>query len=472
MGNGDALRDAVAMIERYVEENADVRTPVVSYLQARELRDRFDVSLGESGVAIEELLPILETCLRYSVRTGHPQFLNQLYGGFSMAGLLGDVFASVLNTSMYTFEVAPIVTLMELELIEKMNALIGFERGEGIFCTGGSNANMIGVLCARDRAFPESKTRGIHGGEHPVMFVSDQAHYSFLKAANLLGIGQANVIAVKTDDDGRMIPDEFDAEIRKSRAQGARPFFVGATAGTTVLGAIDPLTAVAAICREYGVWMHVDGAWGGPILLSAKHRHLLEGAELADSFSWDAHKMMGATLTCTAFLTPHKGTLFAACGTDAEQTEYLFHETDDSALDLGRISLQCGRRVDALRLWLLWKHYGDRGFGDRIDSLFELARLAEERVVRQENLELMAPLQSLNLCFRYRPDGDVDPNAFNLELRERLRKSGKSFINYSHVRGEVALRIVFSNLELTEADVARCLDNVTETADELAAAGS
>jgi glutamate/tyrosine decarboxylase-like PLP-dependent enzyme len=472
MGNGDALRNAVAMIERYIDENADVQSPVVNYMQARELRDRFDVSLGEKGVAIEDLFPILNTCLRYSVRTGHPQFLNQLYGGFSMAGLLGDMFASLLNTSMYTFEVAPIVTLMELELIAKMNALIGFDRGEGIFCTGGSNANMIGALCARDRAFPESKAQGVHRGEHPVMFVSDQAHYSFPKAANVLGIGQENVIAVKTDEAGRMIPDELDAEIRKARAQGARPFFVGATAGTTVLGAIDPLAAVAAICREYGVWMHVDGAWGGPILLSAKHRHLLDGADLADSFAWDAHKLMGASLTCTAFLTPHKGALFRACGTDPGQTEYLFHQNDDGALDLGKMSLQCGRRVDALRLWLMWKHYGDRGFGERINRLFELARLAAERVTRQENLELMAPLQSLNLCFRYRPDRDVDVDAFNLELREHLRKSGKSFINYSHVRGKVALRLVFSNLELTAADIERCLDNVSDTADELAAVGS
>jgi len=472
MRNGEALRDAVAMIERYIDENADARTPVVSHLQARDLRDRFDVSLGEHGVAIEDLLLIVSACLRYSVRTGHPQFMNQLYGGFNVAGLLGDMFASLVNTSMYTFEVAPVATLMELELLERMNALIGFDGGEGIFCTGGSNANMIGALCARDRAFPESKVQGVHRGEHAVMFVSDQAHYSFPNAANVLGIGQANVIAVKTDDDGRMIPDELDAEIRKARVRDARPFFVGATAGTTVLGAIDPLAEIAAICREYGVWMHVDGAWGGPILLSEKHRHLLAGAELADSFSWDAHKLMGATLTCTAFLTRHEGALLRACGTDAGQTEYLFHETDDGVLDLGKMSLQCGRRVDALRLWLLWKHYGDRGLGDRIDRLFELARLAEERVVRHENLELMAPLQSLNLCFRYRPDGDVDPNAFNLELRERLRKSGKSFINYSHVRGEVALRIIFTNLELTEADVARCLENVAATADEMLATGS
>jgi glutamate/tyrosine decarboxylase-like PLP-dependent enzyme len=471
MAKRDALRRAVSMIERYLEENADARTPVVDYLEARDLRDRFEVSLDGTGVALDDLLPILESCLRYSVRTGHPQFLNQLYAGFDMAGFLGDMLASTVNTSMYTYEVAPLATLMEMELIRKMSSLVGFDRGEGIFCTGGSNANLLGVLLARDRAFPESKARGIHRGEQPVMFVSDQAHYSFMKAANVLGVGLENVIAVETDDLGRMIPDKLDAEVRRAAAQGACPFLVGATAGTTVLGAIDPLKAVAGICREHGVWMHVDGAWGGPILLSERHRGLLEGAELADSFTWDAHKMMGATLTCTAFLTRHKGALFRACGTDADQTEYLFHETADSALDLGKISLQCGRRVDPLRLWVMWKHHGDRGLGRRIDRLFELTGIAVEQVARHPRLELMVPVQSLNVCFRYLPPDGEDADAFNLQLRERLRKSGKSFVNYSHVRGRVALRFAFANPELTEGDVARLFENLDTAAAELSAAG-
>jgi glutamate/tyrosine decarboxylase-like PLP-dependent enzyme len=465
----DLLRQAVALIEQHLGENTAAETPVVDYRDARDLRSRFDFSLGRTGVAVEDLLPVLKSCLRYSVRTGHPQFLNQLYGGFNQVGFLGDVLSSVVNTSMYTFEVAPVATLMEWELIEKMNSLIGFDDGEGIFCTGGSNANMIGVLCARNRTFPEVKAGGFGGAEEPAMFVSDQAHYSFLSAANVLGIGQERLVSVETDGDGRMIPVRLDAEIRAARQRGARPFFVGATAGTTVLGAFDPLADVAEICREQGVWMHVDGAWGGPVLISEQHRHLLEGAGRADSFAWDAHKMMGVTLTCSAFLTRHRGALRAACGTDAGHTEYLFHETDDAALDLGKLSLQCGRRVDPLRLWLLWKHHGDRGFAERIDRLFELARAATEQVARRPSLELMAPLQSLNVCFRYVPDRGADPNAFNLELRERLRKSGRSLVNFSWLNGDVVLRLVVANPELTEDDVSRFFDNVAETADELSA---
>jgi glutamate/tyrosine decarboxylase-like PLP-dependent enzyme len=442
---------------------------VVEHLESRELRARIDLGLGEEGVPFEGLFPILDDCLRYSVRTGHPQFQNQLYGGCDPAALVGDLFASALNTSMYTFEVAPVATLMELELIDRMNSLVGFESGEGIFCTGGSNANLLAALCARERAFPESKARGLHPGLRPVIFVSDQAHYSFLKAANLLGLGTENVIEVATGGSGSMIPDALDRAIRHAREQGAHPLMVGATAGTTVLGAFDPLEPIASICRKHEVWMHADGAWGGPVLLSRRHRRLLQGAELADSFSWDAHKMMGVTLTCTAFLTRHRGALFRACGQDEDQGEYLFHDTGDSHLDLGRISLQCGRRIDPFRLWVLWKHHGERGLEARVDRLFELTRVAAGCVEDHPRLELMAPVQSLNVCFRYRPERELDLNALNLELRERLRRRGKSFFNYSHLGDELTLRIALTNPDLTEADLACFFESVVASGDEVTA---
>jgi glutamate/tyrosine decarboxylase-like PLP-dependent enzyme len=217
--------------------------------------------------------------------------------------------------------------------------------------------------------------------------------------------------------------------------------------------------------------MHIDGAWGGPVLLSDEHRHLLEGADLADSFAWDAHKLMGATLTCTAFLTRHAGALSSTCGTGAGHTEYLFHPSDDAGYDLGKRSAQCGRRVDSLRLWLMWKHHGDRGFAERIDRLFALARFADEQVRRHPDLELMAPTQSLNICFRHLPANGGDLNAHNLSLRERLRREGRSFVNYAHLGHDLVLRLVLANPELTEADLGRFFDNVREIGNRLSEAG-
>ena len=466
------LAEAFRLIEDYLAANADPETPVIEYHEPAALAARLDLSLGPEGVPAEDLVPLLESYLRYSLRSGHRQFHNQLWGGFHRAGFLGDVAASLANTSMYTYEVAPVATLIELELSAKMCSFLGFAGGEGIFTSGSSNANQIAMLCARHRAFPEVRDRG-WSGEKATVLVSDQSHYSFLTAASVSGIGLDRVIQVKTDGRGRMIPGELSRQIAASRERGETPFMVGATAGTTVLGAFDPLPEIAEVCGRHGLWLHVDGAWGGPVVLSPRHKHLLAGVEAADSFAWDAHKMMGATLMCSAFLTRHPGVLYQVSATSSGDPEYLFHDAGDGAPDLGKRSLQCGRRVDALKLWLMWKHEGDRGFAARVDRLFELAAFATAEVERRDRFELTAPTQSLNVCFRYLPgDGAADSAAtdrLNVETRERLRKSGRAMVNYSRVDGRVAIRLVFANPEVGEADVARFFDLFAETAEEILA---
>ncbi len=473
------LAGAWRLIEDYLAANDDPETPVIEYLEASDLAGRIDFALGPEGLPAADLLPLLESYLRYSLRSGHRQFHNQLWGGFNQAAFLGDVTASLANTSMYTYEVAPVATLIEAELIAKMCSILGFADGEGIFTSGGSNANLIAMLCARHQAFPEVKDRGFTGGERPAVLVSDQSHYSFRSAAGLLGVGLGRVVKVKSDGCGRMIPGELEREISECRERGETPFMVGATAGTTVLGAFDPLPEIAEVCRRHGrdhsLWLHVDGAWGGPAILSPKHRHLLAGVENADSFAWDSHKLMGAPLICSTFLTRRRGLLYQVCSTSAGDPEYLFHDDDGGACDLGKLSLQCGRRVDAVKLWLMWKHYGDRGFARRVERLFELATLAAAEVERRDRLELVAPTRSLNVCFRYLPAAGVgmDPVAIdrlNVEARELLRKSGRAMVNYATVEGKVAMRLVFANPEVGEADVVRFFDLFVDAAEELLAA--
>lgn len=446
----ELLVKALQLVKRYLDENTAPETLVVDYQPPKSLQTKLDLALPETGISADRLLPLLETYLTYSVRTGHKQFFNQLFSGFNVPGFLGDVFASLTNTSMATYEIAPLAILMEKELIQAMNRRVGFTHGEGSFVTGGSNANLIGMLCARNQAFPEAKQQGLHSHK-PVLFVSDQAHYSYLKAANVLGIGQTNVIKVETDVNGRMLPPKLDAAIVSSLAAGKQPFLIGATAGTTVMGAFDPLIELAEIARKYHLWLHVDGAWGAVALLSEQQRHLLTGSELADSFAWDAHKGMGIPLICSAFLVKHKGILEQTCSSD--DTDYLFHPHEHSDYDLGVRSLQCGRKVDALKLWLSWQYYGDRGYETRIDRLFAMAAYATQKVKACSELELMAPTQFLNICFRYIPSHQRDMNAFNLTLRDHLVKSGKSLVNYAFLKGNVVIRFVIANAETNQADI-------------------
>jgi glutamate/tyrosine decarboxylase-like PLP-dependent enzyme len=453
------------VINTYLAENRDSDTPVTEFLSPEELRARLNLELAERGCRLEDLYGFVEDYLKYSVRTGHRQYFNQLWSGSTLPGFLGEVIAALANTSMYTHEVAPVATLLEKELIRKMGRLAGFRNPEGLFLTGGSNGNLQAMLLARHRRAPDIKDQGASSAGKLAVFVSEEAHYSFEKAANVLGVGEAHVIKVKTDDAGRMLPDDLERRVERSRDSGLTPFFVGATAGTTVKGAFDPFLEIAALARGNNLWMHVDGSLGGTALLSPRHRGLLEGLEEADSFIWNAHKLMGLPLICSIFLVREQGWLHRA--NSVRGAEYIFHDEAYGASDLGPLSLQCGRRVDALKLWLSWMYYGDQGYAERVDRLFELTEYAEQIVRKTPELELMAPRSSVTLCFRYRTPDSSPINEFNLKLREELARSGKSLVNFTRIGGQVVIRLVLAHPELARSDVDLFFRNLMTTAENL-----
>ena len=208
------------IINDYIQKNADPETPVTKHLPPQELRRHLDLSLPAGGCSREELYQEINAYLEYGVRTGHKQFFNQLWSGFTLPGFLGEIFTCLTNTSMYTYEVAPVATLMELELLKKAGSLAGFKDPEGLFVTGGSNGNLLAMFIARNKTLPGIKEKGFGAPNNLVAFVSDQAHYSFKKAANVLGIGSDQVIQVKSDVTGRMLPGELRKSVAASREAG------------------------------------------------------------------------------------------------------------------------------------------------------------------------------------------------------------------------------------------------------------
>ncbi len=460
------LSKVFEIVERYITENRENPDhSVVRFLSPDELQKRIDFSLPDAGTSVDGLIKDIQDYLRYSVHTANKQFVNQLYGGLNFPAFVGEIITALTNTSMYTFEVAPVATLIEMELIKRLNQLIGFENGDGTFLTGGSNANLIAMFSARNKACPEIKTKGGYRCQKLIAFVSEQSHYSIDTAANLLGIGTDQVRKIATDQRGRMRVDSLTEAIQTSIEEGDKPFFIGATAGTTLLGAYDPIEEIVSAAEKHDIWVHVDGAFGGPVLFSSQHRHLLAGLDRVDSFTMDPHKLMNIPLMCSVLLVKEKGRLLRNL-TDLD-TQYLYHGNDAQCYDLGKSSIQCGRRVDVLKFWLSWRYFGDRGLAMRMDKQLALAQYAKEKVLASSNLELLTEPQAVAVCFRYTRRNGVDINDFNLQLREKLRKSGKSLINYGYWKGDVALRYVAANPDSEPEDIDRLFDNLFNVAKQL-----
>ena len=463
------MRRFMEVVLNYIEDNPLKDPALLRYQDYKSLAKTFDTSITEKGISDEDLLLSIQSYFKHCVRTFDPQFLGKSYAGYNLPGLMGEILSNVTNTSMATYVASPVATLIENTLIRKMADVVGFENGDGIFVPGGTQANLIALLCARNTVNPTIKREGLRHGCDLVLFVSDQAHYSFIIAANLLGIGFENVIRVQSDEVGRMNVEALEEAIEISAGKGKLPFFVGATAGTTVLGAFDPIERIAEIASKYGLWLHIDAAWGGSVLLSKNCRALLAGSELADSFSWDAHKMMNVPLPCSIILTRNQGILYDSCTTCDFTTasSYVFHSLGEPSVDLGQKSLQCTRKVDALKLWLAWRYYGDEGYEKRIDRVLGLAQYAEERIDESPRLELVFPRQFANLCFRYVSLTTKDIDRFTKSLQDSLVATGRVFLGYSDVKGRGVLRLNVINPQITEADLDYSLECVIEAGEKL-----
>lgn len=434
------LNDVFLTLKKYVSQNA-LPTPVIKASTPKEM-NRLVPSLNVKGIDQETFLKELEFILDRSVRTNHPLFLNQLFGGADPLAIIGDCVTSLLNPTMATFEVAPVLTIIEKRLVSKLLQMTGLNQGEGIMVTGGSNANLLGMLCARTDFNPSIRQNGFTHNNFRI-YVSNEAHYSFDKAANITGLGTQNLILIPSNEKGEMIPEELERIIAADIKEGLTPLMIGATLGTTVLGAFDPLNEIAKIADKYKIWLHVDAAWGGAVLFTKNYTHLAQGLEYADSITFDAHKTLGAPLITSFFLTKRAGILRAT--TRGGGGEYLFHDEERVDWDTGTYSLQCGRRADCLKLWFLWRIHGTQGLMERTEALLDLARYAKEEVQKRKCFKLYHA-NFLNICFQTVPKNGECINEYTQEIRKRLVNKGLAMVNYAErPDGTIFLRLVLPN---------------------------
>jgi len=449
-----------AIMERYAQSRTQGK--VVEYLDYASLKKELDTTNTQTGSeSWDAIWSLVDTYLSHSVKTAHPQYFNQLWAGQSAPALVGSVIESLANTSMYTYEVAPVATLVETEVLNRFKQVFGFSKGEAQVTTGGSNSNYIALLLALHKKFPDIKQNGLQGLPKIAVFVSEEAHYSMDKAMVMAGLGLDALVKVPVDDTGRMSMSELESLLEQCTDEGSVPVSIIGTAGTTVRGAFDDFEKIGILANEFDCWFHIDGAWGGALAFSESERHFLKGSSHADSLSWDGHKMLGVPLMCGVLFVRDTGTFDNVC--NLGNTSYIFHDGAERQ-DLGPYSLQCGRRVDMFKMWLEYVFYGEKGFEQRIDKFMQLASVAEERVATEPTLELQSHRWINNICFRSIPKKGIDIDVFNKRIREQLYHSGDSLVNIAYLGKDLTVRLIITNKDVTEADIQQFFDNWLATA--------
>ena len=423
--NQKDLEQFQEIVQLILKEEKD--HPVAKPVTVDELSEAVDLTLNDDPISDEAFYDSFRTLVKKTPKTASDSFFNQLVGGRRSRALLGDLVASVLNNSMYTYKVAGPMVGVEKEIIGAVSKMIGYSSNSGgTIASGGSMSNFMAMVLGRD-----AKSNTIQEGvQHKmILYTSEASHYSISKNASLMGIGRKQVRNIPTNESGQMNMSLLEATIETDIEEGNIPFFVNVTSGTTVLGAFDSITEASKICKKHQLWLHVDGAYCGAVVFSNKYKHCLEGVELSDSFSLSAHKMLGTPLTCSIFVTQNKQQLYESFSSDAS---YLFQSEKDD-YNPGKSSFQCGRRNDALKLWTLWKSIGTKGLEKLVDHQFELAKIARNYIRSNKDYTLYSFDDSISICFNYK---DIPAKMLSKELymHSKLMVSHGSFADQHFIR--------------------------------------
>ena len=310
-------------------------------------------------------------------------------------------------------------------------------------------SNFMSVVMARDKIDLSINKRGM--SKTLIAYTSDCSHYSIAKNASFAGIGRENVRYILSNNRGQIDIISLEKEIKKDIDRGLTPFYLNATAGTTVLGAFDPVKKLVNICKRYKIWLHLDGALGGSVIFSKNLKNLVEGIENVDSFCFNAHKTLGAPLSTSVLLVKKKKYLYKSFDNDAK---YLY-QTHDKDYNLGSSSFECGRRNNALKLWSMWKAIGTEGMSNIIEKQFKLADFARKYVKNNKNYRLFSFENSLSICFNYQ---DIDPQ----DLCSKLYKNNVLLVGYGQFKNQKFIRLVIVNIQNNEEEILNFFKNVED----------
>ncbi len=389
---------------------------------------------------------IREKLLPWSTHVGHPGYLGLITPSPTPIGALGDFVASVLNQNCGAYSIGPAAVAIERRVVRWLADLIGFGPPAGGHLTsGGMMANFEGLKLARDFASGDrAQQEGICGpmAMPMAMYVSEERHVSLDKAADCIGIGRGGLRVLPTDAEFRVRLDALEEAIAADRRRGVRPACIIGLAGTTNTGAIDPLPELRRIADREGMWLHVDAAYGGGMLLSQRRPRRLAGIAEADSVTIDPHKWFYAPLDAGAIVVRDAGRLTASYGIEPP---YL-RSADPERFDFYVHSFEQSRRFRALKLWMSFRRYGLHEVGRWVDANCDCAEHLYKLCAESGDLEPAARPPMSAVCLRYRgpEDGeDAEPRAAELhtEVARRIQDAGRFWISTTRLKGRTYFRI-------------------------------
>jgi L-2,4-diaminobutyrate decarboxylase len=427
--------------------------------------------LPEEGKGLTETIEtVAETVLRHSVGVSDPACVAHLQCPPMIPALAAEAMIAASNQSMDSWDQSPAATELETNLMDTVTELFGYgERADGVFTSGGTQSNFMGLLLARNwyigKHFDhDARIDGLPPESDSLrVLCSDAAHFTARQAAAQLGLGEESVVSVATDDDFRLSLDALDSTLCRLHEQDLRPFALVGTAGTTDFGSIDPLSGLAMRAREHGLWFHVDAAYGGALALSERHREKLSGIDRADSIAVDFHKLFYQPISCGTFLL-RDGSHYRLIDRNAA---YLNPKEDDAAgvPNLVSKSVQTTRRFDALKPFMAFQSIGRKGMAELVDCTLSLAHAVADRIDADPAFELKNEPTLNAVVFRYRPDSSSTNDStrtdeVNRRIRERLLSEGNAVVARTTVNSETCLKFTLLNPRTTVAAIERILKTI------------
>lgn len=420
---------------------------------------------------------IVDLYLRTGIKVHSKGYMARQFSSVVPVSATFDLVTAMAPQPASFYEAGQLANIADKIIAEEFGRLLGWAQGsfDMVTTSGGSLANLTAILAARNAWLKTGWKKGVAQNGERVLAIAtgEDVHYSVARVPGIIGIGSDNIIRLPLNEKRQICPVQAIRAIREARENGYDVFCIVASSGSTSVGAIDPLDALADFAAAEGIWLHVDGAHGGAFLVSDQLRPRVKGLERADSLCIDAHKTLFVPGVCTLLFYRDKDKAETAF---AQKASYVFDKKEDIMVQFesGSKNFECTKRPSILNLWLVWALYGRSVFAEKLDYLVDLTMDIYHYLSEQPDFTVIHQPEANILCFEHSPP-DLDPallSTLQLELRDRIRAEGRYFLSKVEIDGRNVLRLVMMNHEIDLDDVIAMLDEVRRLGDEITAGWS